>query len=180
MLIIGAVVMTTLDAFGAEKETVFLMLRLTALTSFAIYLLVFVSRPLNQVWKSPLTTNMAKNRHYFGIAFAGAHLVHLALIVTFVFGSGVPLQTLFVGGVAYTLLLLMLITSFDAPAAAIGPVAWRRLHKAGLYWIGGTFTFTLTKNFLAAPDSRVHQAIVVLLVAAIGVRVMAFLKMRSA
>ncbi len=102
--------------------------------------------------------------------------MHLVLIIMFVFGTGVPLQTLFIGGVAYTFLYLMLITSFDAPAAAIGPDAWRRLHKAGLYWIGGTFAFTLTGNLIRNPDSLIHQVAVALILAAISVRVIAFLK----
>lgn len=47
------------------------------------------------------------------------------------------------GGTAYALMYLMLITSFDAPARAIGPKAWRILHKTGLYFLGLIFVATL-------------------------------------
>lgn len=176
MLAIGAVVLTTLEKNGTDEATVVLLLRLTAFTSFVIFLLLFVARPLQQLVDSQLTQSMKRNRRYFGIAFAGSHTVHLVLIINFVFGTGVPLQTLVIGGIAYSFLYLMLITSFDTPAAAIGPVAWRRLHKAGLYWIGGTFTFTLGNNFISNPHSPVHQVAVILILAAISVRVIAFLK----
>ncbi len=179
MLIVGAVVLTIFELNGTDQETVTLTLRLTAFSSLLIFLLLFIARPLRQLLDSPLTRTLKENRRYFGIALAGSHTVHLVLIVIYVFGEGVPFQTLFIGGVAYAFLYLMLITSFDAPAAAIGAVAWRRLHKAGLYWIGGTFTFTLSKNFIANPSSRVHQIIVASILVAISVRVIAYLKHRN-
>ncbi len=176
MLVVGAVVLTIFEIGGTDKETVSLTLRLTAFSSLLIFLLLFIARPLRQLLDSPLTRTLKDNRRYFGIALAGSHTVHLVLIVIYVFGVGVPFQTLFIGGVAYAFLYAMLITSFDAPAAAIGPLAWRCLHKAGLYWIGGTFAFTLSKNFIANPDSLVHQLAVAIILAAIGVRAFAYLR----
>ena len=159
--------LTIFERNGTDEATAVLTLRLTAFSSLLIYLLLFIARPTRQLIDSRLTRSLRGNRRYFGIAFAGSHTVHLILIITFVFNTGVPLQTLFIGGVAYAFLYLMLITSFDAPAAAIGPVAWRRLHKTGLYWIGGTFTFTLTNNLIAKPDSLIHQVVIALILAAI-------------
>ncbi len=83
MLAIGAVVLTTLEKNGTDEATASLLLRLTARTSFLIYMLVFVSRPLRQLLRSPLTKKMLKNRRYFGIAMAGSHTVHLILIIWF-------------------------------------------------------------------------------------------------
>ena len=179
MLAVGAVVLTIFEINGTDQATIVLTLRLTAFSSLLIYLLLFIARPIQQLLDSRLTRTLKKNRRYFGIALAGSHSVHLLLIIRYVFGSGIPLQTLLIGAVAYTFLYAMLITSFDAPAAAIGPVAWRRLHKAGLYWIGGTFAYTLGNNFIANPDSRVHQIVVASILAAISVRVIAHLKHRN-
>jgi DMSO/TMAO reductase YedYZ heme-binding membrane subunit len=133
MLAIGAVVLTILEMNGVNKESVSLVLRLTAWVAFLAFLLVFVTRPLRELLKTPMTAIMLKNRRYLGIVFAGAHSVHLVLIVTFVLDPSVLQPRLAIGAIAYVLLYLMLITSFDGPAAAIGPVAWRRLHKTGLY-----------------------------------------------
>ena len=135
---------------------------------------------MRQLYASPLTRVMQKNRRYFGIAFAGSHSVHLVLIIAYVLDPSTPLQTLVIGGIAYALLYLMLITSFNVPAAALGPVAWHRLHKTGLYWIGGTFAFTLISNFLSAPDNLALQASTILILGAISVRILAFLKKMGA
>ena len=94
MLVIGAVVLTILEKNGTDEATAVLTLRLTAYSSFLIYLFLFVARPLRQLVYSQLTQSMKKNRRYFGIALAGSHTVHLVLIIIFVFGTGVPLQTL--------------------------------------------------------------------------------------
>ncbi len=176
MLAVGAVVLTIFDKNGTDEATVVLALRLTAYSSLLIYLLLFIARPMRQLVDTHLTRTLKKNRRYFGIALAGSHTVHLVLIINYVLGPHIPWHNLFIGGVAYSFLYLMLITSFDAPAAAIGPDAWRRLHKAGLYWIGGTFTFTLSNNLVANPDSLIHQIVIALILAAISIRVIAFLR----
>lgn len=121
MLALRVPVSTAIQNDPGDEVLVRLMLRVTALTSFSIYLLVFVSRPMQQPRATALTRKLLNNRRYLGIAFAGAHLVHPALIIGFVCGSKIPLPTPLVGGTACLLLSLMLITSLDAPpAAAIG------------------------------------------------------------
>ncbi|MCH6549542.1 MAG: hypothetical protein IH812_06925 [Proteobacteria bacterium] len=179
LLVIGVPVLAFLQMNAADEESVTLVLRLTAWISFLVYVLIFITRPVRQLFASPLTRTMLNNRRYFGIVFAGSHTVHLALIIKFALDPNNLPPTLLIGGAAYALLYLMLITSFNAPAAAIGPVAWRRLHKTGLYWIGGTFTFTLVSNFLSAPDNPALQASTVLILGAISVRILAFLKNRG-
>ncbi len=176
MLAIGVPVLAFLQMNAADEESVSLVLRLTAWISFLVYVLIFITRPVQQLVESPLTRTMLRNRRYFGIVFAGSHTVHLALIIRFALDPNNLPPTLLIGGAAYALLYLMLITSFNAPAAAIGPVAWRRLHKTGLYWIGGTFTFTFISSFLSAPDNLAYQASAALIFAAISVRILAFLK----
>jgi len=176
MLAIGVPVLAFLQMNAADEESVSLVLRLTAWMSFLVYVLIFITRPVRQLFESTLTQTMLKNRRYFGIVFAGSHTIHLALIIKFVLDPNNLPPTLLIGGTAYALLYLMLITSFNAPAAVIGPVAWRRLHKTGLYWIGGAFALTFISSFLSAPDNLVYQASTALIFAAIFVRILAFLK----
>lgn len=131
---------------GFNDENLLILLRLTARAAFMIYLVVFVARPLRQLFATQATRWLLRERRSLGIAFAAIHTVHLGLIACR-FGSNPELEYSvsggFVGGIAYLLLYLMLITSFDAPARAIGPQAWRRLHKTGLYVIGFVFVATL-------------------------------------
>ncbi len=66
MLAVSAIVITIFDKNGINEATASLTLRLTAWTSFLSFLLVFVARPLRQLFKSPLTGKLLKNRRYVG------------------------------------------------------------------------------------------------------------------
>lgn len=135
-----------LRASGVNDGNLVLLLKLTARLSFMIYLVIFIARPLRQLITSNLTRWLVRERRSLGIAFASMHTVHLGLIAMRF--SELPLferpliGTIF-GATAYTLMYLMLLTSFDAPARAIGPKNWKRLHKTGLYFIGFVFIATL-------------------------------------
>ncbi|MFQ6004690.1 MAG: hypothetical protein ACE5OQ_04225 [Woeseia sp.] len=177
--VIGLPVYAYIQDSARTEEDIVLMLRVTALTSFMLYLLVFVARPLRQLFATPLTQTMLGNRRYYGIAFAGSHTVHLALIVAFVLDANPSPQIVVLGGIAYVLLFSMLITSFDAPATAIGSTAWRRLHKTGLYWNGGIFAAVLLPKVIGDPGNLTYLAAAVLVMSAIGVRVLAFVKGRQ-
>ena len=76
-----------------------------------------------------------RNRRLLGVAFAGVMTGHLSLIM-YRFGSQpeltYPAPSLVVGGTAYALIYLMFITSFDGPRRALGPKAWKILHRTGL------------------------------------------------
>ncbi len=105
--------------------------------------------------------------------------MHLALIIWFfasISNSGPPIAVLFVGGAGYVLLYMMLITSINGPAAAIGSVGWRRLHKTGLYWIGAVFAVTYVPKFLAQSDNPAYLISTLLIISAVGIRVVVFLR----
>jgi DMSO/TMAO reductase YedYZ heme-binding membrane subunit len=95
--------------------------------------------------KTPLTATLLKNRKQVGVTFAGIHTVHMTLI--FYRAQQVPdfefsLASNLSGMVTYVVIYLMLITSFSGPAKAIGPKAWRILHKTGLFLITAVFAQT--------------------------------------
>lgn len=162
---------------GVGDDNLIALLRLTARTSFLIYLLIFVARPLRQLTNNAWSRWLLRERRSFGIAFAAMHTVHLGLIayrystvpgLQYEFSSGI------FGGTAYALIYLMLITSFDAPARAIGPKNWRRLHKTGLYFVGLIFVATLLPE-PGQPFFTVERAWFLLLTAgAVFVRLTAF------
>ena len=84
-----------------------------------------------------------------------------------------------VGMIAYSLLLLMMITSFNGPTRALGPKRWRILHKTGLYWFGLLFLATLLpsdRNLLFAPE---RLGLYALTAAAIFIRLTAFFASRK-
>jgi len=146
----GAAVIYLITA-GISEESILVVLTLTARLAFLVYLVVFIARPLRQLFATPLTTAVLKNRRLIGVAFAGIHTAHLGFIFyraeqapDFEF----PVLANLPGALTYGLIYLMFITSFDVTARALGPQAWRRLHRTGLYWIGFIFLATLLPESL--------------------------------
>jgi sulfoxide reductase heme-binding subunit YedZ len=143
--LVAAACVTYLAMAGWTDDNIRLLLRLTARVAFVVLLLVFIARPLRELIKTPLTLALRKNRKQVGVTFAAIHTVHMALIVyraqqvpdfEFSLASNLP------GMITYVVIYLMLITSFSGPARAIGPNAWRILHKTGLFLITAVFAQT--------------------------------------
>ncbi len=170
-----------LDAFGTSDEHSQLLLRLTARTAFLIYLIVFVARPLRQLFETDMTAWVLRERRSFGLAFATVHLVHLALLI-YVADTLAGFEFRFpndlVGGGVYLLIVLMAITSFDGPARALGTQNWRRLHKAGLYVIGIAFVQTVLPANADELFNPNRIWLVILTAAAISIRLTAFFAKR--
>ena len=130
---------------GLHPESIDLWLRLTARIAFILLLVVFVARPLQQLFSTPGTAKLLRNRRLVGIAFAGVHLLHFGLLVVkhyvvtdFNLAELVnPFAVL-----VYGVILAMLVTSWNTPARAIGSKAWKVLHKTGLYALFVAFTQT--------------------------------------
>lgn len=183
-LVLSAVAVLSLlilwpDAMDESKLR--LALRASAKLAFLIYALVFITRPLQQLVKMPLSNAMFRNRRFIGIGFAAVMTGHLALIgwlLLFVAEEGRSLASLVPGIITYTLVFLMLLTSFDAPARALGPKNWRRLHKIGLYWIGAIFGVTLVPDVIDYPTDPVYLGIGILMVVAVSLRIAAFVRIR--
>ena len=125
---VGAAAAAVLGAAGNTDDNIALTLRASARAAFLVLLLVFVARPLHQLLVSPGTSALLRNRRLLGVAFAGIHTAHLGLILyrdyavpefEFSVRDNLP------GGLTYLLIYLMLITSFDRPARAIGRTNWK-------------------------------------------------------
>ena len=135
-----------LEGLGHSDENVRILLRLTARIAFMFWLLVFVARPLQQLFDTETTRWLLRQRPAFGLALGAIMIVHLAIILyrlQVAEDFSLPFPRSVGGMAAYALLLGMIVTTFDAPKRAIGPRAWKVLHKTGLYWIGAAFVFTL-------------------------------------
>jgi len=163
--LVSAACVIYLGTAGWTDDNTRLLLRLTARLAFVVLLLVFLARPLRDLIKTPLTAALLKNRKQFGVTFAGIHSAHMALIIY---------HTRFV----YVVIYLMLITSFSGPARALGPKAWRILHKAGLFLITAVFAQMQLPESLD-DLSEVNWGLLGLLVFALLVRGTAFFAKRK-
>lgn len=173
-LLCGGLAFAYLQMHGTTEESLGLTLRLSAWAGLLIYLMIFVSRPLLQLGGGKIAKALVDNRRLIGVTFAAVMIVHLVLLL--MLNGFVPNLP---GGGAYLFILLMLLTSFDRAVVALGPRRWKILHKIGLYWIGAIFVATIVGALVAQPDSNLHIGFATLFLAAIAVRVTAFIKVRQ-
>ena len=129
--------------------------RHTAQLAFALYIVILVARPLQQLLRKDWTATLLRKRRLIGVAFAAVMTTHLGLIA-YRFGTQpeleYPLFNLMFGGTAYALFYLMLITSFDAPKKALGPKKWKLLHRTGLVWAALIFGLPRSLDELTDPE----------------------------
>ncbi len=174
--LVAAACVAYFAAAGLADDDIRLLLRLTAQVAFVVLLLVFIARPLRDLIKTPLTLTLLKNRKQLGVTFAGIHTVHMTLIfyrAQQISDFEFSLASNLLGMVTYVIIYLMLITSFSGPAKAIGPKAWRILHKAGLFLV--TAVFAQTQLPRSMDDlAEANWALIGLLIFALLVRVTAF------
>ena len=166
---------------GLQLESIDLMLRLSARIAFLILLLVFVARPLQQMLKTPGTAKLLRNRRLLGIAFAGVHIAHLGVLLVkdrvvddfdLLDVANGP------GMFVYLVILAMLVTSWNAAARAIGPQAWKVLHKGGLYVLFIAFSQTQLP-YPGQGWEGVNGWFITLIAVAVVIRLTAFFAQRA-
>ena len=161
----------------ATEENLLFVLRALGRLSFLVFLMIVVIRPLRELAGSPLSTTLLRNRRYVGIALASVMTVHLGFIVwrfAFVRGENLDAVAYLTGGLFYSMLYLMLITSFNKPAAALGAKRWRALHKAGFWTLAIFFAFTFREDIAKIPQDPGYFTLAALALLATGIRVLAY------
>ena len=154
MALTGIVSFVWYQAVGITDESISTTIRYSGQLAFVIFLAVLVARPLQQLVQADWTAALRRNRRMVGVAFAGvmaAHLVMIVMRLRLTPDLNFPPQTLVFGGIAYALTGLMFITSFDPPARALGPKAWKWLHRIGLIWISFIFAAPSSVEDLSSP-----------------------------
>lgn len=134
VIAVSALWLSTVELVDAN---IILPVRHSVQFAYPFLLLVMVARPLQQMLRQPWTAALLRRRRIIGVAFAGAMTAHLILIAFRFWYTpelSYPTGNLIVGGGAYALLYLMVITSFDGPKRALGPKRWKILHRTGLIY----------------------------------------------
>jgi len=166
---------------GASDESLLVALRVSGRIAFVVLLVVFAARPLQQLLKAPWTAKLLRNRRLLGVTFAGIHTAHLGLIMMRVSQLpefGVSFEGNLSGIFVYSVILAMLITSFDGPARAIGRKAWKALHKAGLFILVAGFTDSQLPQSMDQLE-LMNGLLLALAAAALLIRITAFLTSRK-
>lgn len=173
LLIGGAVVIASLEAHGLSADGWQMAARYTARASFLLFMTVYLIAPASQIF--PRFTVLKRERRGFGLAFAGAHYVHLVALIGYfqISGQTPALLTVTLGGLAYVLIGLMALTSNDASVRTLGPANWRRLHTFALHYIWFIFAATYARRVAANPDMPEYITLLTLGILALVIRVAA-------
>jgi DMSO/TMAO reductase YedYZ heme-binding membrane subunit len=160
-------------ALQPDVAGVRLVIRLTARTSLALFLLAFTAGAAARQWPGPWTHWQLRNRRYLGLGFAASHTIHLAAIAAFAsldpaaFHGASSMGNFITGGLAYLFIAAMSATSFDAAVAWLGPKTWGWLHRAGVHYLWLSFLFSFGRRIPMSPG---YALPVVLLLLAMGLR----------
>ncbi len=147
---------TILVHFGWNETGVRELVQWSGRFSFALFSIAFAASGIHVFFKSSWSWWIRMNRKYFGISFAIVHFIHLIWIFLLqmdfhpVFQQA-ALSSLVGGFIAYSFVLLMLITSFDRTASLLSRRSWSFLHTAGGYWIFAIFLSTYWKRVDTEP-----------------------------
>lgn len=149
-------------------------IRLSAKTSFALFIAAFVASSLRALWRNEATRWLLANRRYVGVSFAASHAIHLVAII--MLDRAAPDFTiepaaLYGGGMAYVFIALMTATSFDRSAAWLGARRWGVLHKTGMYYCWFIFTQSYVPRMLV--ESLFYAPFVAILFGSIALRAVA-------
>jgi hypothetical protein len=175
---IGALALLFAARDGFDPAGLGMALRFTARTSLVLFLLAFCASSLRKLWPSPQTQWLLRNRRYVGLSFAASHGVHLAAILAFAatapheFREATSPVTFIFGGIGYAFIAALAATSFDRTAAALGPRAWKVLHRTGVFYLWVQFTLSFVKHH---DGTAVYWGFLGLLAAAMALRVAAWL-----
>lgn len=119
------------------KDQFWVSLRWTARWSFAWFLLASWSAALGVLFGARFRPLAARARE-FGLAFASAHLVHVALVAIMLYGATTPFarRPLYFFGVGVGFVYVMAFITLSARLRTLlGPHAWRAFRIIGIEYI---------------------------------------------
>ncbi len=141
------------------------MVRITASVSMILFMAIFISNALNIYWQGMLSDWIKDNRRFIGLAFALSHLVHGSFLLSlFRYGpeyflSVVRWDTIILGGIAYILIFMMVITSLWPSVMQrvtwLGPV-----YFYGMYYIWLIFFATFAERAYDKPGTYLPYALI--------------------
>lgn len=185
LLVVGAIVAANIAVYGPGEDGLLHITRYTARFAFLIFMAVFASAALAQLFPSPLTRWLKRNRRYMGLSFALAHFLHLGAIVAYhrAIGEVPGIVTIIGGGGAYLFIALLALTSNDWSVRTLGPKTWRRLHLTGISYVWLIFMNSYVGRLMSEtpPEPKPIFAVTAGLgFLALGLRIAAWPKRRKA
>jgi hypothetical protein len=137
-----------LAAFGTEERGTDVALQVTARFSFLLFWPAYAAGAMTALF-GPAFEPFKRRAREFGLAFASAHLVHLALVAWLTYIGHVPPRGVFVFfGIAALWTYLLALFSIRRIQQALGSKGWWVLRVVGLNYIAYAFA----SDFLRYPQ----------------------------
>jgi hypothetical protein len=172
LIALGSLAITLAD--GASEDSLRVAIRMTARTSFVLFVLAFSASSLHRFWANDFSRWQLRNRRYLGVSFAASHGVHaLAIIALAVlhpasFQEHTRTTSVGPGVIAYAFIIAMALTSSNKSVALIGTRAWKVLHTIGSLYIWVAFAKAF---FIRTPLAALYWVPFAILVAALVLRI---------
>jgi methionine sulfoxide reductase heme-binding subunit len=146
-LIIATVFALILLDQGLKEDSFRLLIRFTARSSCILFLLAFIASVGQKLKPSQVSQWLLQNRRYLGLSMAISHGFHaVAITGVAVLTSENMVRDNFSANLGYVFILLMVITSFQRPAAILGRRSWKILHTVGMYYLWLSFTVAFAQR----------------------------------
>ena len=140
------------------------MIRVSVRCSLPLLLMAFTASALRRLWPGEISAWIVRNRKYVGLAFS-AVMVWQILFIVLLISTGAKLfppgpAALFIVSdlIGYTLLVLMTVTSFDTVKTRLSPVAWKRLHRTGIYYIWAIYLYSFPIGIYFSRNDHIEVA----------------------
>jgi hypothetical protein len=180
--VVGLAIVITIYAI-VPSQRLGMALRATARWSFLWFCLATYGGALTTLFGSRFHA-LARRGRDFGLAFAAAHVVHLALVVWLLYSSPYSIPPLYLMvfsvGVFWTYVLAAFSLS-STLSARLGPWRWKIVRTIGVEYIAFAYAFEFTNRILDGNRANAIHYFPLLAAAAGGplLRIAAAIKRRS-
>jgi len=165
---------------AVPKDRFWVSMRWTARWSFAWFFLASWSAALGVLF-GPRFRPFAARAREFGLAFASAHVVHVALVAIMLYGATTPFarEPLILFGIGVGVVYVMALITLSARLRAIlGPQGWRAFRIVGIEYINYAYYWDFRGRTFhkGAINFLIYAPFLVLTMAGPVVRAAAFIK----
>jgi hypothetical protein len=148
---VGLLVAITVFAVAVPTQRLGMALRATARWSFLWFCLATYGGALTTLFGSGFQA-LARRGRDFGLAFAAAHLVHVALVVWLLYTSTDPfprLQLIIFSIGVFCIYVLAVFSLSSALSARLGPRRWQLVRTIGVEYIAFAYAFEFGSRILS-------------------------------
>jgi hypothetical protein len=148
---VGLLIAITVFAVAVPTQRLGMALRATARWSFLWFCLATYGGALTTLFGSRFQA-LARRGRDFGLAFAAAHLVHVALVVWLLYTSTDPfprLQLIIFSIGVFCIYVLAVFSLSSTLSARLGPRRWQLVRTIGVEYIAFAYAFEFGSRILS-------------------------------